>query len=271
MISDKQLFRKRRIKGRIFYTVMCIHCAKNIDYEHGSRPIECPHCHNTEFKKPITETRLFLLQRDYLKNRDCLILGEMYQILVAYSKSIIKKMLPKEFRYHYDKIDEKAMDAAALFIEYYLEKPAFKIDKSFGGYLQWKVKQVLFNKKIREEEDHLSLNSPMFDSKSDDEKEIVELTELLDAKPLFSDAEASYDNERSGEDLLKGIEEILESIFTEIRIQYGVLLALLVLLGTFIRLDRKGDMNNFYTYFGSNTKEHIDKVMLLIFEFVKEH
>ena len=110
----------------------------------------------------------------------------MYSILRDYAKSILKNHLPRDFTYHYGLIDEKANDAANLLIEQYLDKKNFYIENSFAGYLQWKVKQVLWNKKTKREEDHESLNVHM-------ESEDSSAPELLDMASQSENAASTWE------------------------------------------------------------------------------
>ena len=119
--------KKYRRKGQQFYRSTCRSCGGIVEYAHGEKPSHCPHCKEDDYIKPVTETRLFLLQDKYLKTRDDSILWSMYILFKEYSVSMIKKSLPSTFSYHYQDVEEKAGDLALIMFEQYKNKPNFQI------------------------------------------------------------------------------------------------------------------------------------------------
>ena len=71
----KKKFRKG---GKQYYQNTCRACGKHIEYTHGDKPVICPYCGEEDYIKPLTETRLFLLQKTYLENRNDEVLWSMY-------------------------------------------------------------------------------------------------------------------------------------------------------------------------------------------------
>lgn len=117
----------------------------------------CPLCGTVFASLPKTERKLMLLQIEYYnKNRDPKILGEIYTILSEYAGSFIKK-------YYLSALDRSnALEyysniAASYIIEEYLKDSDFYIFASFGGFLSLKIKQALYNK-YEKLQDDISLN-----------------------------------------------------------------------------------------------------------------
>lgn len=107
----------------------------------------CPDCSKLYCNKPKTESQLFILQDEYLINRDEKILNEMYKILIVYCKSLFFKIFKNtpintfEVKYYVE-------NAVSLFIEeFYYAKLHYKVIASFAGILILKLKQALYSKK----------------------------------------------------------------------------------------------------------------------------
>jgi DNA-directed RNA polymerase subunit RPC12/RpoP len=244
---------KETINGKVFYNVICVYCGKRVTYPHSKKPTTCPFCHSKDFRKPATETHLFLLQNKYLQTRDKKYLGEMFILLKNYASSIIKKMLPRSFIYHYDKVEEKASDAASYLIEYFLTKPNFKIEMSFAGYLRWKIKQVLFNKKEQLDEKNVSSYNALF---STDNKDLIDISEIIKASPISKQETEYYNEEQTKTDLIEGIEKLIDRIIYEIRTQYSFLDALIILMGLCLKIENKKNIyfDKIYSLFVLNIK-----------------
>lgn len=271
---QKVIKTKKKTDKGILYKRTCAYCGKTVEYYHSEKPEYCPYCGSYNYIKPQTETKLFLLQKSYFEHgRDKDILGKMYLILREYAKSMIKTELKRNqmTRYTYDDIDMKASDAATLLLEYYLTKPAFKIEQSFGGYLDNKVKQALYNKKEQREEIHTSYNSLLTDSDGHSE-EIGEMKEKLNFKYIFGDEEEYRKRVLSEKELINGIHKIVTTIAETVTKNYNKKDSLLLLIGMYVRLQHTNNsiMDNYYRYFGSIYKEFIDSSLLLLYQFIKE-
>lgn len=92
-----------------------------------------------------TERSLKLLQIDFLRTREEKYMTEMYNILVPYTKSQIRKLYSHVVRSPKDE-DYYAHKAVTLLVETYYRKPEFKIEDSFGGYMPWKIKEAIFHR-----------------------------------------------------------------------------------------------------------------------------
>lgn len=255
------------------YRVTCAYCGNEVQFKHSAKPSRCPHCGEKDYRKPKTETQLFKLQREYL-NGDTEALGPLYLILKDYAKSIIKKNIPREFTYHFDKIEEKSSDAANLMIEQYLVKPGFKVDYSFGGYLQWKVKEVLWNKKVRKEENHDSLNSYL--ETEDDNIEGIDI--LSDHVKMFHEHAQEIDYAASNEfykkDTEYGLSQVVDTIMKRVSTEYSTLSKLLLLGALLVKIDISGEsdalLHRYYAVFGTDIKHLVDKSLLVMYQFLKE-
>ena len=268
--EDKIVKRKSKDKeGRVQYESTCALCGRVVTYAHGEKPLVCPYCSQEDYIKPKTETRLFRLQDEWIRTRNNEVLGSLYLIMVDYAQSLIKKSLPATFTYHYSQIDEKASDAANLIIEYYLSKPHFQIEKSFGGYINTKIREVLWNKKDQEEDNHESIHSFINDEV---DKEILEVTNVLGLDSLFGDFEEYTQRERDKDYMLNGLKSIIKSISTKILKDYGAYYQLITLIGIKYFIENQSDMKKFYAIYSEKIiKKLIDKSMLIVYEFIKEH
>jgi hypothetical protein len=165
----------------------------------------------------------------------------------------------------------KASDAATLLLEYYLTKPSFKIEQSFGGYLEYKVKEVLYRVKDQQEDEHESYNAVMYDSEGH-QSELGDFSDKLNFQKIFGDEQEYLRRVISQYELLNGLNKILEKITDTVSKNFSSKDSITLLLGLYLRLETKRNisMDNFYRYFGSDYKYIIDKTLLLIYEFIKE-
>jgi hypothetical protein len=259
---------------------ICVFCGEEISYKKKEKPSNCPKCgggnDKGEWKKPPTETILFTLQREYFKNKNVdkvkadRALSEMYLVLKDYAEGKIKKLINGKVFYSEDKIEEKAIDIANCMIDYYLSKEGFRIDNSFGGYLDWQIKSVIFNISDQEEDQVDSLN----DHINDTDKEMVELSNF---SPVFESGTLTseyLDSFHHAEDLKNGILRIIDDVIKEIQKEFSPFIAALVLIGISHYVAGKSEdfKNKYYQNFGGNqTKLFVDQAMALILEFIKTY
>ena len=256
------------------YHSVCAYCAKEVVYRHGNRPQHCPNCGSANYRKPPTEVELFHLQTKYLESRDKDVLSEMYKVIYSYTKSIVKKILPPEFTYQYSMVDEKAMDAAHLLIESYLNKPSFMIEQSFAGYLQSKVKEVLWNK-IAQKEDSIGSLEVISTGDSDDDSH--DLSEYMDTHSAFESEpesdEPSYTmNFATSKDVLSDVMGLIDLAYKEAMDTMSVQYAMILLIGIYLKLSTQNQdrISRFYKVFGSDTFGVSDKVMLVIYDYLRD-
>jgi len=250
------------------YSSQCINCEAIVEYNRQEKPKNCPNCgygdNNYEWKKPPTETQLFIIQNKYLKTKDKKYLDEMYLLLRDYAEGKIKKSLNGLIHYDIEKLSEKAHDAATQFIEYYLKKPGFRVDFSFGGFLSWQIKAVLWNKHDQENDKNYSLNSLIKESN----KEKFELNNFVN---LFS-KENIMSSISHKLDLIRGIEIIISDIMNKLRSEYDTVMSLKVLIGIKNYIEGISDKNkySYYDKYGRyEIKDFVDKSMMLIYSFIQ--
>lgn len=276
-------------KGNVIYSITCAYCGNEVRYYHTEKPEKCPHCGSTDYRKPKTETMLFRLQDQYLESRDNEVLGQMYIILCDYSKSLIKKNLPKDFTHHYGVIDEKSVDVANRLVEKYLTKPQFKVENSFAGYLSWRVKEVLWNRKTIQEESHDSLNAHI-DDKDGNASEVMEFTENISDSseaPAYLTAwknkNQNFDNfsdwvvteQTEQEDLENGLYNLIEKILSMVESEFGKYTKL-GLLGALLLYMERGNtdeshqaLNRYYRLFGTRLKDLLNRIEKSMYLFIK--
>lgn len=258
------------------YKKNCCFCFKPVSYSKGEKSPTCPHCGKLDYIKPPTEYRLFELQHQYFELRKSdnidtqkIILGDMYVLLQNYAKGKIKKIIKNQVHYDDDKLDEKATEVAELLIEYYLTKPSFKIESSFGGYIGWQIKSVLYNPKDRFRDSIQSLNEIV----TDNGKERIELQSF---SPIIENSMNYNYIQRlhKSDDLIQGIQKIITHINCEIKDQYNSYMAMAVLIGIYISICKKSDnyKYSFYDKFGGiELRDLVDKSMMLILKFLRDH
>lgn len=242
------------------YNKICAYCGVSISYRRGEKPDSCPGCGKERWLKPETETKLFLLQKKYLKTRDSYILGSMYLILKSYASSIIKKVVSGKFRYDFDWLAMKAHDATNRLLIYYLAKPNFKVEQSFGSYLQWKVKEVLYTNK--NEENHDSLNQLLRDS---NQKEFQDLVYLNGYKPVFGKTISDYEERMEQEKyFIEDLMNLIERQLIKIKLK-SIHLSLITCVCLKILLDKRNNaLIVYYNKFGGCSKGLVDKIVNII-------
>jgi hypothetical protein len=242
-------------------------CNKEVVWRHKSKPELCPHCENRYWDKPYTEFKLFTLQEKYLKTRDQKILGEMYKILKLYAKKLIVTMVKGKFYYKAEELEIKAHESACKLIFYYLEKPTFCIESSFGGYLNWPIRNVLYADKNEEGND--SLNCLI-----DNEKELDEflpgLSEVARKKMIVNFEENLIDKHSQ---IVDRLYKIVYKISNKINKEYGISESLLFLVGLRNKIKGLSDnfMDSFYLYTGLETQKNIDKALFIIYKALKRY
>ena len=248
------------------YIKRCRHCGKSIEYYHGDKPLVCPYCNESDFIKPETETDLFLFQKQWLRTGDSKYIGEMYKILVPYARSMIKKMLNGICIYNEDQLLEKATDATTQLLEYYFTKPGFTIESSFMGYLVRPIQYVLYNAKLKRNEENISIHSLI---KTTD-KEIIDVIQD-DEHPDEFITEFEYTGHHN--DLISGLLKIVNDVSEEIRDNYDCSKSLINLIGIFHYIKGKSTeyKNGFYNTFNRyQTKDFVEKTMMLIMQFIHD-
>jgi hypothetical protein len=132
--------------------------------------LPCPECETTYCCLPKQERDLMKLQDlYYAKNRDTQYIGQMYEILFPYARSMAFKVYGGIMNEEYH--EEFAHEASILLLTGYYKFDDFKIEKSFGGYLLKRFLQI----KIDEMKNEVSINEI-----NDENKEYFQLESSID-------------------------------------------------------------------------------------------
>jgi len=243
----------------------CSACNELIIYKHKSKPLVCPFCQDEFWAKPNDEFTLFHLQKNYLVNRDNKTLGEMYIILKLYAKKLIVKTVKNRYFFKKDELEMKAHDSANKIITYYIEKPEFRIENSFGGYLNWPIKNVLFSN--RQEESCDSLNC-MIDNDNELEDYLPTISEETRSKMIVHFEENLIDNNSS---VLSELNKIIEKMMTVINKNFSKKHAILFLIGLNHKFTGQSNnfMDNYYLYSGLDVQSSVDKALFFIYKYLK--
>jgi len=152
----------------------------------------CPRCLETFcVMKPETERTLQRLQYRYCGSSGRVqqkIYDELYIILLSYCQSLIKKHYSNLITDSYF-LEEKSIDAVHFLLEEFLKYKNYRITISFGGFLQYKIKQVIFGK-IYHDTAPVSLNFEMDDGNQiqyEDKKDLLKDIEHHEDKNLTAE------------------------------------------------------------------------------------
>jgi ribosomal protein S27E len=242
-------------------------CGNLIIYKHKHRPIVCPFCEDEFFMKPKDEYTLFHLQKNYLINRDNKTLGKMYEILKLYAKKLIVKIVKNRYYFRKDELEMKAHDSANKIIDYYLTKPEFKIENSFGGYLNWPIKHVLYSSKQEESCDSLNC---MIDNDNELEEYLPTISEETRSKMIVHFEENLIDNNSS---ILLELNKIIDKMMITINKNFSKKHAILFLIGLNHKFSGQANnfMDDFYLYSGLDVQSSIDKALFFIYKYLKSN
>jgi hypothetical protein len=138
-------------------------------------------------KKPDTEISLELLQDQFLENRDVSYLTLIYEELFPYARSLFLKFIKNKVYLPPEVVTDATKDICNLVIDKYYNKPSFKIESSFAGYIKFKILEVLYDPQKVWEEQCGSLNAILASSNGDSRggSEVGELSEALSFDYLF--------------------------------------------------------------------------------------
>lgn len=123
-----------------------------------------------QFKKDIAQWKLHPLESECPVDKSAAVWSQMLEIVFMYARSmILKRNKKKKMFTEMEDIEDKAIEAALLFMNQYNRREDFTVDASFAGALKYKIIEVLYGGK---DDYHLSLNSMISDSNN---------TELMDS------------------------------------------------------------------------------------------
>lgn len=250
----------------------CSVCEKIHVYEGDvPSPFRCS-CGTIRWDKPLMEAQLFTLQEKYLENRDNKILGEMYKILFKYSKNMIWSRVKNKYSMSEDKIESKAQDASTAIIQYYLTKPYFMVNESFGSYVVGAVSYQLYYKKIKDiDEFEVSLSTPLGSDQNPGKEATLE-DKLSERTTEDVSSFNEYFDEDKEERLIEEMDKFLEKSLKHLAIQQGVRQAVysFSLLHSFLNQKPDKFFEWVYSEKGRTLQENFELLKLSLFEFLEE-
>jgi hypothetical protein len=258
----------RAIEGKL-YIKTCPVCKESISFVGNDIPKICPHCGLAYWFKPKDERGLFTLQDKYLNGgRKSTDLGPMYLEMKRYTENILKGRARKKKAFSKAFLEEKSIDATNRLMERYLKEPNFYIRASFGMMLS-KSLGSMYNKKDLMIDQAVSLDQSFFENGS---KLVDNLSRLkLGAAETFY--QRSSKNPDENQNTVVAFCDALDKIHSTIREQQGPRNAILFLAGIRLQLFARRPAHaaeKFYSTFGSNTRDNIERAELLLRDRVKE-
>lgn len=173
-------------------------------------------------QKPATEVRLSDLQEKYLETRNIEkydqnpFYREMFQEMVPYARSLILKQTKGKIFLPPDIVDAASIDSTIKLMTQY-NRPGFLIDRSFAGYLYFKIKETLYNDRLQKEDMTVSLNN-IIETKSKS-VELGDLAETLNFTYMFRpDGDSSSDDPATylfnkEHDAIRSALSVIEDVF----------------------------------------------------------
>lgn len=267
MATAEENDRKRIAKGKCSVCDKYITWDKNMDH-----PETCPHCKTYKWYRPKHDAKLFTLQKLYFEhNRDHKYLAKMYDILVDYAKNAIYNRTKNKYRMNDEKVMTKAHDSATVLITYYLEKPEFKVNKTFSSYVLGAVNYQLYYRKFQKiDKLEISSETPMFTSESGS---VVTLGDQLSSVP---NTEKTHYNEymesKSKKFTLDVVSDFITEAFDVIKEEKGLRNSVnsFLLLHHFLSGKNQTFFNRYYSHFGGKTQEYYEKLKFILYEFIEQ-
>ena len=212
--------------------------------------------------KPDIEIQLMELQQKYLETRDPEIYKKMFGLLIPYARSLVLKTIKGKIFLPPDMIEDIAIEASIKFMNQYSRKEWF-IATSFGGVLQFKILESLYNPRQVKEEMVLSLNQVIENSRKSN-SELGDLPQTLRFSYMFRPDEAliaedpfyyAYDRKKEA---IQSALSVVEDLFISSPPKDALKLALGVL--HFIR--KRGYAKYYKEYLTDAQKEALECVLI---------
>jgi hypothetical protein len=277
---DRYIDKFKNDAGLTVYFIAKTSCCGNyVEWHRGEEPEICPHCGDKHYKKPGLENRLFNLQdeflADYAKTGSTKILGvKMFPLIQEYAVNMIKALIKGKKSLDSDELNNRAYDAATLFLEVILKDPEHRMKYSFGTYLGYICKSVCYSTKDHERT--CSLNAMLRDGET-------ELGEMITAD--FEDTSGGY--EKGGQihlnnvfemadyqedvtaKLLGLIEKTADMVYDTTGRYADKLLYMQGLLMKF-KSDNDAVMAGFFESAGRTVRNYVEKGELVIFSYLRD-
>lgn len=249
----------------------CQHCGNIVQYRYGETPQECPFCGSPYWNKPREEYKLFMIQDEYIESGfDKKKLAPMYEILVFYAENIIKRAIKGKVLFAPEVLNEKAQDVALQFFEMYFKKEGYLVQLSFGGILSKIALGVLYNPKVKQNDDLLSLDYELDERRRMGDTTTKFMEDGPEKDRLNEDVYEAYDRKNPQESL----EPVMKIIIEEkdhIREDFSLEDSLLYLVGMRLYLIKnpRCSIDEFYDYYGDSVKLDIENSLSRIHEDLK--
>ncbi len=252
-------------------TKNCTVCGLELSWRHKHKPKFCPNCGEVNFDKPQIEIDLFKLQSKYLDDHEENALGEMYNLLVIYAKNLIKNMIHNSYYMDVEILDMKAHEAATKFVEYYLVNPDFRMDRSFGAYLKFPIRNVLYASK------KIDRNTTSFNTILDEANNMTfeDIIQTMNITTIYNNKDLDYSHHEkivnSSITFSKDICSLLTESIKRLKEGYNTPHIIRVLVGVRLHFNKVSPnmINDYYNINHNDVKENIEKIMMLVFQYLK--
>jgi hypothetical protein len=160
--------------------------------------------------KPITEIALEKIQALYLNGREPKYLIQLYEELYPYVRSLLLKFIKNKVFLQPEVVADVSKDICLLVLDKYRNKPEFKIESSFAGYVKFKIMEILYSPQKVWEERTVSLNTYLSGDKKDKGKtvELGDMPETLKFDYLFPTVSANPEETFFKEDATTAISSV---------------------------------------------------------------
>lgn len=161
------------------YCWKCGGVVRKIKYSECAEIPKCPHCGVRYPEKPKIEALLTLQQESYLEDRSQSNLNALFFTLHKLTYNIIcSKLKHSAMSLSRERIEDMTQWSLMKILSYYKEKPDFKINGSFIGYVSQVVLYPLYNKKDKDMElNEISIDAPIGNG-CDKERNLLDIISL---------------------------------------------------------------------------------------------
>jgi len=251
-------------------TIQCSHCKETIEYKNNKcKPQICPFCKDKYSLKPLLEYKLFCLQEVFLKDKtNQKISNDFFTLLDKYiNRLILKKLKIKKLSYTKSVIREK-INYTIYKLYIYYQKPEFKIEGSFAGYINQVLLDTFYNRKRRREESHDSLNQKINEEKN----EIIDNIFFYGYHTL-ANIEVDVEEEIINRDksIIDKLYQIISYVSSLVKEKENVKHKYLYMLGIYYFLNKKSELflNKYYAITGTSTTIYLKKSETTLYDYLK--
>ena len=249
-----------------YYT--CSHCGKKHTSPNGFKKKYCPFCKHPYSMKPPIEYTLFCLQDKYLENKkNNKVSNVFFKKLYTYVTKLLLIKLKGKLSMNAFTVKEKVNYTVSKLFFYY-QKPEFRIEGSFGGYINSMLLDTLYNHKRRREESHLSL-----DMKLDDEHH--EIIDKLFEIGFSTLSEQVHDVEKiileNDVRIIEKLVIVIEEMFDLIAKRDSLESAIKFYLGLLYTINRVKEpfLDKYFYYFGSDINRYVQNTTGILYDVLK--